>query len=126
MGPRNVINTKAVCISFIVECEGGDTDGTMFIVFHRGNAKKIFGQFEWDFFDVNIKDVVFSCTHPIFSVRNAILKKLVKDSHDKYQVCMVHDKFIPQIQRFVNRAAIKELTKNHYKIKSRLVWKATE
>ena len=116
------IHTKVECISFLVECEGGDQDGTMFAVFHRGNAKKML-QTTWSRAVISVDGVKLECTSAIFSVRNAILRKFVQDSHSKYQVCMVHDMMKTQIERQVNRVAIKALTDRQYTIKSRLVWK---
>lgn len=119
------IHTKVECISFLVECDGGDQDGTMFVIFHRGNAKGMFRN-TWDRAVVSIGSVKIECSSAVFSVRNPILGKFVQDSHFKYQVCMVHDMMQTQIERQVNRVAIRALTDRCYTIKSRKIWKAIE
>ena len=98
------INTKAICITFVLEWHG-----EMFIVFHRGNAKRIF-KYEHDIFALNVGGLTVECSLPIYSTRNTILKKFVNDCHNKYQVCEVHDMLKPQIQRQVDRVAIKVLS----------------
>lgn len=116
------INTKVECMSFLVECEDGDQDGTMFIVFHRGNAKRMF-KFQADWVKVEIEGVTLDCSLPIFSVRNAILKKFVNDLHSKYQVCMVHPGSMTQMQLHVALATLRSLNVEQHKMKSKAVWR---
>ena len=96
------INTGAICITFVLEWHD-----EMFIVFHRGNAKR---NQEHRNYNVSIGDVTFPVEIPLFSARHHILKKFTNDFHAKYNVYQVLDDELPPLQRQVSRVAIKELS----------------
>lgn len=97
-----IINTQAICISFIVEWHDD-----LFIVLHRGNVKRhnLFFTFE-----LKIKEVSCLVQPTIFSIRNQLLNKFTNDWHSKFQVVEVMDDNMTQLQRQVARVEIKALS----------------
>lgn len=96
------INTKAICILFLVEWHG-----EMFIILHRGNAKGITAIFD---FNLKIGSIIVPVGVPIFSTRHQLLNKFTNDWNGKYQVLQVRDDDMTQLQRQVSRVALKKLT----------------
>ncbi|MCK5612303.1 hypothetical protein KAR91_61090 [Candidatus Pacearchaeota archaeon] len=103
------IHTKAICITFVLEWHS-----EMFIVFHRGNAKKHYNSFGVSAFglpcNMQIGDIIFLAEIPLFSIRNQILNKFVNASHDKYNIYRVLDDDLIHLHRHISRTAIKELS----------------
>jgi hypothetical protein len=97
-----MINTKAICISFVVEWHG-----EMFIVLHRGNTKGITAIFN---FNLQIGDLTLPVGVPIFSTRHQLLNKFTNDWNGKYQVLHVADDDMNQLQYQVLKVALKKLS----------------